>query len=109
MQEVMYINLFSVEDISLLRFDLQLFAAEDEGRTEDPTEKKIREAHEKGQFAKTQELPQSIVIIFSLLIMFFLGTWIYNSCIRMTMYYMSTFSRFTLTEQSLLRELLPLH
>ena len=32
-----------------LVLDLQRFAAEDEGRTEEPTEKKLREAREKGQ------------------------------------------------------------
>ena len=51
------------------RFDLQLFAAEDEGRTEEPTEKKIREAREKGQVVKTQELPQAIVVIAGCLVL----------------------------------------
>jgi flagellar biosynthetic protein FlhB len=35
---------------------LQWFAAEDEGRTEDPTEYKIRKAREEGRVAKSQEL-----------------------------------------------------
>ncbi|HQQ22382.1 MAG TPA: EscU/YscU/HrcU family type III secretion system export apparatus switch protein, partial [Spirochaetota bacterium] len=44
----------SEADLDLVKFDLQLFAAEDEGRTEDPTEKRIREAREKGQVAKSE-------------------------------------------------------
>lgn len=35
---------------------LQWFAAEDEGRTEDPTEYRIRKAREEGRVAKSQEL-----------------------------------------------------
>lgn len=87
------------------RFDLQLFAAEDEGRTEEPTEKKLRDAREKGQVAKTQELPQSVVVIFGFLAIFVLGSWIYNSIASMTRYYMTSFSHFTLTEHSVLVEL----
>ena len=59
-----------VEGIRGFRFDLQLFSAEDEGRTEEPTEKKLREAREKGQVAKTPELPQAAVVMFSFLVIF---------------------------------------
>lgn len=86
------------------RFDLQLFAAEDEGRTEEPTEKKLREAREKGQVAKTTELPQAIVVIFGVLVIFMLGAWIYDSMARLMNFYMAGFSRFTLTERSILIE-----
>ncbi|MCU0820859.1 MAG: flagellar biosynthesis protein FlhB [Spirochaetes bacterium] len=92
------------KDLRLFRFDLQLFAAEDEGRTEEPTEKKLREAREKGQVAKTEELSQAIVIMFCFMVMFFLGVWLYHIMARMTAYYMSTFSGFSITERSLLRE-----
>ncbi len=92
------------DDLRPFRFDLQLFAAEDEGRTEEPTEKKLREAREKGQVAKTEELSQAVVVIFCFLAIFFLGVWLYHNMARMTGYYMSTFSGFELTERSLLRE-----
>ena len=36
--------------------DLQWFAAEDEGRTEEPSETKLRKAREEGRVAKSQEL-----------------------------------------------------
>jgi len=86
------------------RFDLQLFAAEDEGRTEEPTEKKLREAREKGQVAKTQELAQAAVVVASFLVIVFLAAWIYDSMARMTKFYLSSFSRFNLTTASLMRE-----
>lgn len=38
------------------RIDLQWFAAEDEGRTEEPSEYKIKKAREEGRVAKSQEL-----------------------------------------------------
>lgn len=93
-----------VEGIRGFRFDLQLFSAEDEGRTEDPTEKKLREAREKGQVAKTPELAQAAVVVFSFLIIVFLGAWIYDSMARMMKFYMTSFSRFNMTQGSLMKE-----
>ncbi len=47
--------------------DLQWFAAADEGRTEDPTEYKIRKAREEGRVAKSQELNGAIVLLLPVL------------------------------------------
>ncbi|HOT59003.1 MAG TPA: flagellar biosynthesis protein FlhB, partial [Spirochaetales bacterium] len=44
---------------------LQWFAPEDEGRTEEPTEYKLRKAREEGQVAKSQDLTGSIVLLFT--------------------------------------------
>lgn len=90
---------------ALFPFNLQLFAAEDEGRTEEPTEKKLRDAREKGQVAKTQELPQALVVIFSFLSIFFMGTWLWDLLSRMTVFYLTNFSKFYITEKSVLIEL----
>ena len=89
-----------------LVLDLQRFAAEDEGRTEEPTEKKIREAREKGQVAKTQELPQALVVIFAFGVIFMLGTWILGSIMAIMKYYLSSFSHMSITEKSLFRDVL---
>ncbi len=93
-----------IADLNFFNFDLQLFAAEDEGRTEEPTEKKLREAREKGQVAKTLELPQSIVVISGFLVIFLLGSWIYHNIVQMTTYYLGSFSKAVLTERSLIKE-----
>lgn len=90
------------------RFDLQLFAAEDEGRTEEPTEKKIREAREKGQVAKTTEYPQAVVVLAGCLVIFVFSSWIYDSLAMITKYYFSSFSRLSLTERNIKIELLKL-
>ncbi|VDA99357.1 Flagellar biosynthesis protein FlhB [Olavius algarvensis spirochete endosymbiont] len=54
------------------RFDLHLqwFAAEDEGRTEDPTERKIRKAREEGKVVKSGDITSSLVILCGLLALF---------------------------------------
>lgn len=59
-------------------FDLQYFApsAEEEGRTEQPTEHKKRKAKEKGQVAKSQELVGIIV--------FMAGFWTVSLLVNMT-------------------------
>ncbi|MCK5735437.1 MAG: flagellar biosynthesis protein FlhB [Spirochaetaceae bacterium] len=45
---------------------LQWFAAEDEGRTEDPTDRKIRKAREDGKVAKSADITSAVVMIFGL-------------------------------------------
>lgn len=50
-------------------FDLQTFArAEDEGRTEEPTQKKIGKARGKGQVAKSVEIGQALTLLFGFLL-----------------------------------------
>lgn len=59
-------NLLSIEIEAHYRFDLQLFAkAEDEGRTEDPTEYKKKKARDEGKVIKSQELVSSLVLLIS--------------------------------------------
>jgi flagellar biosynthesis protein FlhB len=90
------------------RLDLQLFAAEDEGRTEEPTEKKIREAREKGQVVKTTELPQAIVVISGCLVLLAFSSWMYDSMAAMTKYYLSSFARKKMTTRMIELEMLKL-
>lgn len=53
--------------------DLQLFSAEDEGRTEEPSERRLREEKDKGNVPKTHELPGAIVLLGSLIVLYFFG------------------------------------
>ncbi len=53
-------------DNSIPFIDIQWFAPEDEGRTEDPTEHKIRKAREEGKVAKSPELAPALVLIFTI-------------------------------------------
>ncbi|HPF06022.1 MAG TPA: flagellar biosynthesis protein FlhB [Spirochaetota bacterium] len=90
------------------RMDLQLFAAEDEGRTEEPTEKKIREAREKGQVAKTMEYPQAVVVLAGCLIIFVFSSWMFDSLALIIKYYYSSFSKISFSERNIKIELLKL-
>ena len=65
------------------RFDLQLFAAEDEGRTEEPTEYKKRKAREEGKVAKTQELPSALILLFGFFLIFLFSKGIYRNLLGM--------------------------
>jgi len=49
---------------------LQWFAAEDEGRTEEPTERKIRKAREEGKVAKSGDITSALVMLCGLLALF---------------------------------------
>lgn len=50
--------------MSFAYIDLQWFAAEDEGRTEEPSEYKLQKAREEGRVAKSQEIASSLVMLF---------------------------------------------
>ena len=57
--------------------DLQWFAkAEDEGRTEDPTDLRIKKARDEGRVAKSQELNSAIVLLCSVLLIIVMAPWI---------------------------------
>ena len=53
--------------------DLQWFAAEDEGRTEEPSEYKLRKAREEGRVPKSQDLNSSLVFLFTVIVLVFLS------------------------------------
>ena len=55
---------------------LILFAAEDENRTEAPTERRKRREREKGRVAKSQEIPSTAATLGSLIVLFFLAGWL---------------------------------
>jgi flagellar biosynthetic protein FlhB len=69
-------------------FDLQLFAAEDEGRTEEPTEYKKRKAREEGKVAKTPELPAALVLLFGFFLLFIMFGSLAKNSVKMTEYYL---------------------
>lgn len=70
-------------------FDLQLFAAEDEGKTEEPTEYKKRKAREEGKVIKTQELPSALVLLFGFFVIFIISKSIFRNLIGMMEYYLT--------------------
>jgi flagellar biosynthetic protein FlhB len=68
--------------------DLQWFAAEDEGRTEEPTETKIRKAREEeGRVAKSQDLIGAIGLLIPALAILFLAPYLLRNCVDMVRFY----------------------
>jgi len=78
----------SLEDSSFA-IDIQWFAAEDEGRTEDPTEQKIRKSREEGKVAKSSEFTSAIVLIFPIILIGILGPHMLNQMSEMMHYFLS--------------------
>ncbi|MDR0600206.1 MAG: flagellar biosynthesis protein FlhB [Treponema sp.] len=70
-----------------LAMDLQWFAAEDEGRTEEPSEYKLRKAREEGRVAKSQELISALVLLFPALTILFLGRYILRTSVEMLRFF----------------------
>ncbi|MFW5783355.1 MAG: flagellar biosynthesis protein FlhB [Spirochaetota bacterium] len=67
---------------------LQWFAAEDEGRTEEPSEHKIRKAREDGKVAKSQDVTGSIILLFTVIALLILGRYILNNSQEMLTYFL---------------------
>lgn len=64
--------------------DLQWFAAEDEGRTEEPSDTKLRRARqEEGRVPKSQELNSALVMMLVVISLVFLGSYILRQCVLM--------------------------
>jgi flagellar biosynthetic protein FlhB len=67
--------------------DLQWFAAEDEGRTQDPTEVTYRKAREEGRVAKSQELISALVLLMPAVAIFFLAPLMLRTCMEMLRFF----------------------
>ncbi len=67
--------------------DLQWFAAEDEGRTEDPSDYKLRKAREEGRVAKSQELSGALVMLFPVVTLIILAPWLFKNFLEILLYY----------------------
>ena len=69
------------------QIDLQWFAAEDEGRTEEPSELKLRKAREEGRVAKSQELNSSLVMLVCVLILVIASPYYLRWCEQILVYF----------------------
>jgi flagellar biosynthesis protein FlhB len=69
--------------------DLQWFAAEDEGRTEEPSEYKLEKARKEGRIAKSQELNSAVVMLLTVIVLVFLGPSMLKDCADVFRFYFS--------------------
>ncbi|MDR1466734.1 MAG: flagellar biosynthesis protein FlhB [Treponema sp.] len=70
--------------------DFQWFAAEDEGRTEEPSDYKIRKAREEeGRVAKSQEFIGAMVLLLPALLLLFLAPYLLQTCTELVRFFIS--------------------
>lgn len=63
--------------------DLQLFASpEEEGKTEEPTHRKLERARKKGHIARTTEFSPVLVTLSICLLFLFIGVWFFSSLLK---------------------------
>ncbi|MCK5152882.1 MAG: flagellar biosynthesis protein FlhB [Spirochaetales bacterium] len=74
---------------SSFAIDIQWFAAEDEGRTEDPTEQKIRKSREEGKVAKSSEFTSAIVLLFPIIVIGILAPYMLRQMSEMMHFFLS--------------------
>ena len=67
--------------------DLQWFAAEDEGRTEEPSEYKLRKAREEGRVAKSQELNSALVMLVTVIVLIIAAPYFWGWCEETLIFY----------------------
>ncbi len=68
---------------------LQWFAAEDEGRTEEPSEHKLRKAREEGKVARSGEVSSSLLLVAGIATLGLLATHILRVMIEMLTFFLS--------------------
>ncbi|MBP3771621.1 MAG: flagellar biosynthesis protein FlhB [Treponema sp.] len=73
--------------MSFEEIDLQWFAAEDEGRTEDPSEYKLRKAREEGRVAKSQELCSALVMLVTVIVLIIASPYFWKWCEETLFFY----------------------
>ena len=70
-----------------LNMDLQWFAAEDEGRTFEPTEATYRRARDEGRVAKSQELVAALGLLLPAIALLLLAPWMLRTCVEMLRFF----------------------
>ena len=91
----------------LPKIHLQWFAsAEDEGRTEEPSEHKLRKAREEGRIPKSQELTGGLVLLLPVLTLILLAPWLLRGFVQIIRFYMERCTTASITDGELLMEFL---
>lgn len=85
--ELEYLLETRVADISLIH--LQWFAPEDEGKTEEPTEYRLRKEREEGRVAKSPDLVSALGLLLTALALVVLGPWMFSGLRSMTGWFLT--------------------
>lgn len=75
-------------DDEILRVHLQWFAPEDEGKTEDPTEYRLKKEREEGRVPKSPDLVAAIGLLLTSVTLAIIGPWIFSMLREMTRWFL---------------------
>ena len=62
-------------------------AAEDEGRTEEPSEHRLEQARKEGRVAKSQEISSALILLLTITVLLFMGRWMMSQCVYILQYF----------------------
>ncbi|MDX9898629.1 MAG: flagellar biosynthesis protein FlhB [Spirochaetia bacterium] len=80
---------YNLLDDDILRVHLQWFAPEDEGKTEDPTEYRLKKEREEGRVPKSPDLVSAIGLLLASITLAIIGPWIFYSLREMTRWFLT--------------------
>lgn len=78
-------------------------AAEDEGRTEEPSEYKLEKARKEGRVAKSQEIGSALVLLVCVVMLIFLAKWLFNQFAGILVFYFNKTGTYNLDNPGLLQ------
>lgn len=100
----LYSELYRLYPVPVM--DIQWFASpEDEGRTEEPTERKIRKEREEGKVAKTAELSSALILIFGISIIGIMAKYMTSNLLDMMSYFFSVSTSVDISSTSVITPL----
>lgn len=77
-------------------------AAEDEGRTEQPSEYKLEKARKEGRVAKSQEISGALVLLICVVTIVFLAKWLFSEIITIFKFYFTQCSTYDIKNPAFL-------
>ncbi len=76
-------------DLDITRIHLQWFAPEDEGKTEDATEYRLKKEREEGRVPKSPDLVAAIGLLLSAVTLAIIGPWMFSMLRAMTVWFLT--------------------
>lgn len=74
-------------------------------KTEEPTEKRLKEGREKGDVAKSTEVPSALVLILALLVLYLMRGWFYNKLLDVFRLYLPHLHSIEVTSENMVAQL----
>ncbi len=92
--------LYPISSVTPFDIDIQWFAAEDEGRTEEPTEHKLRKAREEGKVVKSVEFTSAMILLFSVIVIALTSSIFLKNSVAMLRFFFANSSKIDITSDN---------